>query len=431
MKISFYNIGCKVNFSETAEIQEQFEKLGHSIVPFGNPSDAVLINTCTVTREADADCRKIIRRAIRTSPNAFIGVMGCYAQLRSDEISAIEGVDAIFGNEEKYHIPELIGNFQKRNKLGLYIGKLEHVEFHGASSVDNENHTRVVLKIQDGCDYVCTYCTIPSARGGSRSMKFDDLRNKLLELNETEFNEIILSGVNLGEYKAPTGENFTDVVKLVESLDLKLRFRISSIEPNLVKPDLLEIISNSEKMCPHFHIPLQSGSPDILKLMKRRYNIDVFTNLVHDIKEKIPDCCIGIDVISGFPGETDSHFKETYDLLNSLPISYLHVFTYSKRDGTEAAVYPNEVPHNTKKDRTHALRALSDKKKNEFYQSQNGKIKTVIPEQYDESTNTWKGWTENYVKVVFKNEQKKDLVKVKLLNSEMNYINSKVIQQHN
>jgi threonylcarbamoyladenosine tRNA methylthiotransferase MtaB len=389
-----------------SEIQEQFEKLGHSIVPFGVPSDAVLINTCTVTREADADCRKVIRRAIRISPDAFIGVMGCYAQLRSDEISAIEGVDAIFGNNEKYHIPELIGNFKKRNQLGLYVGKLEHLEFHGASSADNENHTRIVLKLQDGCDYVCTYCTIPAARGGSRSMKFDDLRKKLLELNDTDFHEIILSGVNLGEYKAPTGENFTDVIKQIESLDLKLRFRISSIEPNLVKPELIEIISQSEKMCPHFHIPLQSGSPDILRLMKRRYKVETFTNLVHNIKEKIPDCCIGVDVITGFPGESDTHFKETYDLLNSLPVSYLHVFTYSKRDGTAAAEYPNEVPHNEKKDRTHALRALSEAKKKEFYQSQIGKIKTVIPEQYDESSNTWQGWTENYVSVRFELDNK-------------------------
>lgn len=429
MKISFYNIGCKVNFAEMSELQEQFEKLGHTITPFGEVSDAVLINTCTVTREADADCRKIIRRAQRISPEAFIGVMGCYAQLRSDEISAIEGVDAIFGNEEKFHIPELIGNFQKRNQLGLYVGKLEHIEFHGACSSDNANHTRVVLKIQDGCDYVCTYCTIPAARGGSRSMKFDDLRNKLLELNNTAFYEIILSGVNLGEYKAPTGENFTDVIKLIESLDLKLRFRISSIEPNLVKPEILDMVTHSKKMCPHFHIPLQSGSPDILRLMKRRYNVDTFINLVHNIKEKIPDCCIGVDVITGFPGETDAHFQETYNLLDSLPVSYLHAFTYSKRDGTAASEYPNEVPHPIKKERTHQLRLLSEIKKKEFYLSQIGNTKTVIPEEYDESTGMWQGWTENYVRVAFKGNNLNGNIpcQIKIVSVENNTTNGIVI----
>lgn len=410
-----------------SELQEQFEKLGHTITPFGEITDAVLINTCTVTREADADCRKIIRRAQKISPDAFIGVMGCYAQLRSDEISSIDGVDAIFGNEEKYYIPELIGNFKKRNQLGIYVGKLEHIEFHGASSSDNHNHTRMVLKIQDGCDYVCTYCTIPAARGGSRSMKFDDLRNKLLALNQTDFYEVVLSGVNLGEYKAPTGENFTDVIKLIDSLDLKLRFRISSIEPNLVKPELLDVVSRSKKMCPHFHIPLQSGSPEILRLMKRRYKLEIFTNLVQNIKSNIPDCCIGVDIITGFPGETDSHFQETYNLLNELPVSYLHVFTYSKRDGTAASEYPNEVPYPVKIERTHKLRALSDIKKNEFYTSQISKIKTVIPERYDESTGLWQGMTENYVKAFFQNHNQNSLVKVKLLRQELNSVIAEVV----
>ena len=427
MKVSFYNIGCKVNFAEMSELQEQFEKLGHTITPFGELTDAVLINTCTVTREADADCRKIIRRAQRISPDAFIGVMGCYAQLRSDEISAIDGVDAIFGNEEKYHIPELIGDFRKRNQLGIYVGKLEQIEFHGASSSDNHNHTRMVLKIQDGCDYVCTYCTIPAARGGSRSMKFDELKDKLLELNKTDFYEVVLSGVNLGEYKAPSGENFTDAIKLIDSLDLKLRFRISSIEPNLVKPELLDIVAQSDKMCPHFHIPLQSGSPDILRLMKRRYKLDTFTNLVKNIKSNIPDCCIGVDIITGFPGETYSHFNETYDLLSELPVSYLHVFTYSKRDGTAAADYPNPVPYPVKIDRTHKLRELSEKKKEQFYLSQIGKIKTVIPERMDITTGLWHGWTENYVKVHFKMDNTKPLVNVKLKSYEKDYVMGEII----
>lgn len=398
MKISYYNIGCKVNFSEIATIQQKLEKNGHSSVEFGEKSDAVIINTCSVTNNADSDARKIIRRALRTNPEALICVLGCYAQLKPGEIAQIDGVDAIFGTKEKFNVVNYIESKSKRNKPEIFVSDLEDLPFHTACSEDNESHTRLTLKIQDGCDYVCTYCTIPKARGNSRSMPFEELKTKLLELNDTDYYEIVLSGVNLGEYLSPTGENFLDLVKFIEQANLKQRFRISSIEPNLLKPEIIDIISQSETFCHHFHIPLQSGSPEILKLMKRRYKAEYFEILIYSIKEKIPDCCIGVDVISGFPGETDAHFIETYKLLEKLPVSYLHSFTYSQRANTPAADFKPIVPFDVRKSRTIALRDLSDKKRKQFYTSQLNKIKTLLPEEFDKNQKVLSGWTENYVK---------------------------------
>jgi threonylcarbamoyladenosine tRNA methylthiotransferase MtaB len=440
MKISYYNIGCKVNFADVSELREMLEKLGHSTVTFGDECDAVFINTCTVTNNADADARKIIRKAVRTSPDAFIGVLGCYAQLKPEDVAAIEGVDAVFGQNEKFKIPQLIDNFSKNDKTQILVSGMEDIPFHTSCSSENEDRTRVFLKIQDGCEYVCTYCTIPMARGGNRSMDFAELKNYFTSLENEDFYEIIISGINVGEYRAKTGENFSDVVRLIDSAGIKQRIRISSIEPNKLKPEIIKIISKSKTFCPHFHIPLQSGSDDILKLMKRRYNSNFYGKLLQNIKDTIPDVCIGIDVIVGFPGETDEHFQETYDFLESLPFSYLHVFTYSERDNTPAAEYEGVVAHMTRKERTKQLRQLSDRKRDEFYKSQLGKVRTVIPEQFKEipgddyseimgerQSNSpisiskpseqpasgkvlWEGWTENYVKVVF--EADRDLEKI-------------------
>ncbi len=398
MKISYYNIGCKVNFSEIATIQQKLEKKGHASVEFGEKSDAVIINTCSVTNNADSDARKIIRRALRTNPDALICVLGCYAQLKPGEIAQIEGVDAIFGTKEKFNVIDYIELNNKNNKPEIFVSDLEDLPFHTACSEDNESHTRLTLKIQDGCDYVCTYCTIPKARGKSRSMPFEELKAKLFELNGSNYSEIVLSGVNLGEYLSPTGENFLDLVRFIENAGLKQRFRISSIEPNLLKPQIIDIISKSDTFCHHFHIPLQSGSPEILKAMKRRYKVEYFEKLILSIKEKIPDCCIGVDVISGFPGETQKHFQETYDLLQKLPVSYLHSFTYSEREKTPAADFNEKVPIDVRKSRTIALRELSDQKRKDFYYSQLNKIKTLLPEEFDINENTFSGWTENYVK---------------------------------
>ena len=417
MKISYYNIGCKVNFAEISEIQKRLEEKGHSTVSFGEQTDAVIINTCTVTNHADSDARKIIRRALRLSPEAFVGVLGCYAQLKPDEIAQIEGVDAVFGIKDKFAVVDYIDSISRKHKPEIFVSDLKDLPFHTATSEDNENRTRIFMKLQDGCDYPCTYCTIPAARGGSRSMDFYELKQRFIEFQDSDKYEIILSGVNLGEYEAPTGENFTEVIRFLNEAGLKQRIRISSIEPNLIKPELLQIIKHSKTICPHLHIPLQSGSPEILALMKRRYNADFFRDQILKIKEQIPHICIGVDVISGFPGETDKHFAETIDLLRSLPISYIHAFTYSERSGTPAASMSGKVASDTRKARTIELRKLSEEKKREFFKSQLGSVLSVIPEDYNSENGHWAGWTENYVRVEFPSESDIEIkpYKIKLL----------------
>jgi threonylcarbamoyladenosine tRNA methylthiotransferase MtaB len=417
LNVSFYNLGCKVNLADISRIGKQFEEEGHTIVDFEQDSDIVLINTCTVTHRADADCRKIVRRALRKSPEAYVGVVGCFAQLKPDEVIKIDGVDAVFGQKEKFKIPELIGDFRKNDTPQVLVGDMQDIPFHTSAVSDNIGRTRAVFKIQDGCEYNCTFCTIPMARGGFRSLDFDKITQELENFVNDGFSEVVLSGINLGEYRAKTGEKFVDVVNLLDKTDFPIRYRISSIEPNLLKSETLDIIQDSERFVPHFHIPLQSGSQEILMKMKRRYRAKNYSKLVLDIKNRMPDCCLGADVIVGFPGETDEHFQETYDFINNLPVSYLHVFTYSERDNTVAASLDNPVPHDIRKERTKALRDLSNRKQKEFYESQIGKTKTVIPETYVESSGMWRGWTENYVNVIF--EADKDLekkpIKIKLL----------------
>lgn len=401
MKISYYNIGCKINFAEIAAIQRKLELKGHQTVEFGTDEEAVIINTCTVTNNADSDARKIIRKAMRNNPDAFIGVLGCYAQLKPGEVSSIEGVDAVFGMKEKFDVVDYLDNYSHKKSTEIFVSDLNDLPFHTACSEDNENRTRMVLKIQDGCDYSCTFCTIPKARGASRSMPFEELQQKIVELQYSTKYEVVLSGVNLGEYQSPTGERFTDVVRFIDNSKPKQRFRISSIEPNMLKDEILRIIKHSNIFCPHFHIPLQSGSKEILKKMKRRYNEQYFEELIVKIKDEMPNCCIGIDVISGFPGESDEQFMETYSLLERLPVSYLHAFTYSERSGTPAAAMHEQVPQHKRKARTLSLRRLSEAKKTEFYKSQIGSISNILPETYDNQTGRWAGWTDNYVRVLF------------------------------
>lgn len=401
MKVSFYNLGCKVNLADISRIGKQFEDEGHEIVEFEQDSDIVLINTCTVTHRADADCRKVVRRALRKSPDAFVGVVGCFAQLKPDEVVKIDGVDAVFGQKEKFEIPQLIQDFTKKENASILVGDMNDIPFHSSAVSDNVGRTRAVFKIQDGCEYNCTFCTIPMARGGFRSMDFEELPKHINDFYEGGFREVVLSGINLGEYKAKSGEKFKDVVSYLNDYDKKIRYRISSIEPNLLKDEILDVIQNSEKFVDHFHIPLQSGSQDILMKMKRRYRAKNYRKLILDIKVRMPDCGIGADVIVGFPGESDELFQETYDFINELPISYLHVFTYSERDNTVAASLENPVPHDIRKERTAQLRRLSDKKRSDFYKSQIGKIKRVIPETFVESSGMWRAWTDNYVNVIF------------------------------
>lgn len=401
MNISFYNLGCKVNLADISRIAKQFEELGHTVVDFEKKSDIVLVNTCTVTHRADADCRKIVRRALRTSPNAFVGVLGCYAQLQPEQLAKIEGVDAVIGTKHKFEIPNLIENFNKNVKTEIFVSDLADAPFHTSAVSDNNGRTRAVLKIQDGCDYHCSFCTIPLARGNSRSMPFDQIPGEMQSLIDDGYREVVLSGINLGDYKTPDGKKFVDALKLIDEKSGDMRVRISSIEPNLLTEEVLEVVANSKNIVPHFHIPLQSGSQELLRMMKRRYKATYYHDLVLRIKEVMPHCCIGVDVIVGFPGETDELAQETYDFLNALPVTYLHVFTYSERENTKAINYDGVVPHDVRKARTHELRELSDRKRIEFDKSQVGTERVVIPEMYNEQNGMWKGWTENYVSVIF------------------------------
>lgn len=400
-----YNIGCKVNFAETAQISENFSKLGYEVVDFGEKADIVFINTCTVTHKADADCRKMIRRAIRQNPSSFIAVGGCYAQLYPETISKIEGVDAILGTSEKFRIPELITDPRKQESPLVFISGDNDREFNPACSADSNIRMRAVLKLQDGCDYFCSYCSVPYARGRSRSMPFEEIIPSLKSIEAQNYNEVVLTGINLGNYKAPSGETFSDVLKAIDNSQTNLRVRISSLEPNLVNDDIIDIVAGSDNICSHFHIPLQSGSGEILKKMYRRYDPQYFRDLVRKINKRIPYCGIGIDVIVGFPGETDHHFKETTDLLEDLDFSYLHVFSYSDRKIAKASTFEGKVDPKTKKQRTMALRKLSDKKSHEFAERQLGYIKKTIPEIFVSKTGLWKGWTENYIQVYFPGEK--------------------------
>jgi threonylcarbamoyladenosine tRNA methylthiotransferase MtaB len=422
VKISYYSIGCKVNYAEISSIVQKFLDNGAELVPFGEDCDLILINSCTVTHLADSDSRKIIRRAKRKAPNAKIAAMGCYAQMQSEKIAEIEGVDYIFGNKEKFEIFDLIQNdlkngFRTKNKdVQIFVSNLSNSPFYPAFSSDNESHSRIVFKIQDGCDYHCSYCTVAAARGPSRSMNFDEIEKTIRNIEEKGYKEIVLSGINLGDYKSNDGNRFIDLLKMIDATDFNTRFRISSIEPNLLTEEIIELVGNSKKFCPHFHIPLQSGSDRVLNKMRRRYSKSLFESRVELIKKHIPDCCIGVDIICGFPNESAEDFDETYSLLKMLPISYLHTFTYSERAGTDAIKLKPKVQYEEKKRRTLTLRELSEIKKIEFYKSQLEKIKKVIPEEYDEITSHCKGWTENYVRVKFfcEKELESQVVSVKL-----------------
>ncbi|MGE5479977.1 MAG: tRNA (N(6)-L-threonylcarbamoyladenosine(37)-C(2))-methylthiotransferase MtaB [Chloroflexota bacterium] len=400
MKVRFYNLGCKVNFAETSAMREEFSAVGYSEAAAEEQADVVVINTCTVTSRADADCRKVIRRARRENPDAYLAVMGCYAQLRADEIQEIDGVDGIFGAQDKFSILTSIRDFRRRPAPDLFVGADIARDFHGAASAESDSRARAVLKIQDGCDYKCSYCAIPAARGGSRSMPFEEILPAARKLREAGYREIILTGINLGEYD-DGGKKFGDALAALAGADFDMRYRISSIEPNLITGNILRLAAESPRVCRHFHIPLQSGSNKILRLMRRRYNAEFFAEKIVKIKDACPDCAIGVDVITGFPGEGEPEFRETYELLAGLPVSYLHVFSYSERSGTPAASMPERVPPAERKRRTLELRALSKSKLEEFYRSQVGKRLWAVPERYEESSGLWTGHTDNYVDVRF------------------------------
>jgi len=429
MKVSLHTLGCKVNYAETAQLISKFEELGYEITEFGEESDIIIINTCSVTNNADVEARKIIRRAKRNSPNAFLGVMGCYAQLKPQEVAQIEGVDGVFGQREKFRIPILIHSYLNGEKTQLNVSCIEDLPFESALTTDNELRTRAFLKIQDGCNYFCSFCTIPYARGRSRSIDFSLLPKQFERIVQSGYKEVVISGINLGDYKSKDEKNFTDVVRLISQLNYDLRVRISSIEPNLLNDDIIDIVANSPNFCKHFHIPLQSGSSEILRKMKRRYKPDYYYNLIDKINKKIPNCGIGIDVIVGFPGETEEKFMETYEFLEKLNFSYLHVFTYSERDNTPAVKYPNPIPINERKKRTNILRNLSLSKKKQFYSKQIGKTLVVIPETFDKCNKTWKSWSDNYVRVKFNASVNlnKEFYSIYIENAEDEFVNGKLI----
>ncbi len=395
--VAFFTLGCKLNFSETSEIGRQLEQEGFSRVDFGKEADVSVIHTCSVTGSADRKTRQAIKKAIKVSPDGFIVAMGCYAQLRPEEMAALDGVDLILGTKEKFDLVNYLNKPLKKGKTEIYNCDLEnHSKFYPAYS--SGERTRTFLKVQDGCDYSCSYCTIPQARGQSRNPYIQQLKQQAQNIASQGIREIVLTGVNIGDFGCSTKESFIDLVKALDNLDIKTRFRISSIEPNLLTDEIIDIIAQSSRIVPHFHIPLQSGSDSILKSMRRRYPRSTFENRVRKIKSILPNACIGADVIVGFPGESDIEFNETYDFIEGLNISYLHVFTYSERPGTPAASMTPKVTNRIRDDRSKKLRELSETKKAKFYRSQEGTVGRVIFER-ETKKDTMIGFTENYVEV--------------------------------
>ncbi|MBJ2175278.1 tRNA (N(6)-L-threonylcarbamoyladenosine(37)-C(2))-methylthiotransferase MtaB [Aureibaculum sp. A20] len=402
-KVAFYTLGCKLNFSETSTIARGFQDKGFTRVDFNEKADIYVINTCSVTDNADKRFKTIVKSALKQNDKAFLIAIGCYAQLKPEELAKVDGVDLVLGATEKFNVTDYINDLSKNDKGEVHSCEISDANFYeGSYSIGDR--TRAFLKVQDGCDYKCTYCTIPLARGISRSDTLENVLQNAKEISERGIKEIVLTGVNIGDYgKGEFGNKkhehtFFELVQALENVEGIHRLRISSIEPNLLKDKTIDFVANSKTFVPHFHIPLQSGSDDLLKRMKRRYLSTTYTNRVQQIKETMPNACIGVDVIVGFPGETDAHFLETYNYLNELDISYLHVFTYSERPNTEAVLMDQVVPKNVRHKRSKMLRGLSVKKRRAFYESQLGNELTVLFEN-ENKEGYIHGFTENYVKV--------------------------------
>jgi len=396
-KAAFYTLGCKLNFSETSTIAGSFKEVGFERVDFEEKADVYVINTCSVTNQGDKESRNIIRRAVKKNPEAMVIVVGCYSQLKPDEVGHIEGVDMVLGTQEKFVIPAYLGNLEKKETTEIRTTRLADIKsYHKAFSWGDR--TRSFLKIQDGCDYYCSFCTIPYARGKSRN---DNILNTAIEAKKAVdkgFKEIILTGVNIGDFGKTTGENFLDLLKALENIEGLKRLRLGSIEPNLLKDEIIELVASSKVIMPHFHIPLQSGSDEILSLMKRKYSTDLFAKRVHRIREIVPHAFIGVDVIAGTNGETEEHFQESYDFINGLEISQLHAFSYSERSGTQALKIPWKVEIEDRKRRTQMYINLSEKKLRAFYEKQLGTQQTVLFEEQVKKDKIV-GFTENYIRV--------------------------------
>lgn len=416
-RVSLTTLGCKLNHAETSSLERDFTQRGWTVVPFGDESDLIVVNTCSVTENADTECRKIVRRGLRASPLAQVAVTGCYAQLKPDVVASIPGVTSVFGSAEKSSIPmrfeyELVDPSSSSTPLAnaeSSVSDLSNASFQFARTADTSSRTRAFVKLQDGCDYGCTFCTIPLARGAARAMSMDDIRTELISVQARGYSEAVLTGINLGEYEHNgTNESaphrFIDVLRMIADMRPSFRVRISSIEPNTLTAGLIDVLASSSVFCPHVHVPLQSGSADVLKMMRRRYNPTMYRNTIEHVVERIADCSVGIDVIVGFPGETDAHFEESYAFVESLPFSYLHVFTYSERSNTPAAEYPGRIPMRIRRERTARLRALSAEREHAFAQRMVGTTRIVIPEGFDAKTKLNNGLTDNYIRVHIKSD---------------------------
>jgi len=448
--IAYHTLGCKLNFAETSTIARNLEKEGYNKVKFDEAADIYLINTCSVTENADKETRTIVKRALRNSPDAKIVVVGCYAQLKPEEIASIEGVDLVVGTNDKFNLAKYFAQLPEEKVHGekaiFFSCDISEVNFF-KSSYSLGERTRAFLKVQDGCDYSCTYCTIPLARGKSRSDSIANVVKQAEELAEAGVKEIVLTGVNIGDFgidatknagypsgdpaKTASPQRNENFFELIQSLDAETdidRFRISSIEPNLLKDEMIDFVSRSKKFMPHFHIPLQSGADEVLKGMKRRYLRDTYVSRVEKIKSVMPHACIGVDVIVGFPGETDELFKETVDFISSLDVSYLHVFTYSERANTEAALMTEKIPMRIRQERNKILRQLSEKKRTHFYAEHIGETRNVLFES-DEHNGMLEGFSDNYikVKVPYHSSLINNIFSVKLISPEDDYVIGEII----
>jgi threonylcarbamoyladenosine tRNA methylthiotransferase MtaB len=396
-KVAFYTLGCKLNFAETSTIARNFEEGGYARVKFEEQPDVFVINTCSVTDNADKKCRYIVNKAKAINPNAFVTIIGCYAQLKPDEIIDIPGVNLVLGANEKFNILQHLDQLDLEGGKAVKYGDIDEVEvFHPSYSFGDR--TRTFLKVQDGCDYNCSFCTIPLARGKSRSNSIESTLKVAREIAATDVKEVVLTGVNLGDFGRYNDESFFELIQELDKIEGIERYRISSIEPNLLSDEIIEFVAQSRKFVPHFHIPLQSGSPELLKTMRRRYKRDLYADRVKKIKALMPHCCIGVDVIVGFPGESDDHFRETQDFLIDLPVSYLHVFSYSERDNTKATEFGDIVPKKVRAQRSKQLQSLSSKKRRAFYQEHINNSFEVLWEA-ENNEGYLNGFTNNYIKV--------------------------------
>lgn len=420
--VSLHTLGCKLNYSETSTLAGKFHTKGFNIKPYGESSDIFVLNTCSVTDNADKECRQIIRSVLNNNPETYIIITGCYAQLQPNEIAEIHGVDLVLGANEKFKLFDYVNNFEKNELSCVFTSPISGVtDFEYAYSSDTDTRTRAFLKIQDGCDYNCSFCTIPLARGKSRSLEINKVIENAQKLIDSGYKEIVLTGVNTGDYTYKDEDKTKKLIDVLYELD-KLnipRIRISSIEPNLLTDEIIQLVKSSPNFCKHFHIPLQSGDAETLKLMRRRYNRDYYENLVYKLIEEIPNAGIGVDVIVGFPQETDEKFNNTFSFLESLPVSYLHVFTYSERKNTHAVTLNGRVDASVRKVRSRILRELSNKKRFDFYTRNINKTHKVLFETVKEDDFIY-GFTENYIKtrVPAKNSYENEIMNVKLTTAD-------------